>query len=61
MKQVIVTIDINGSVQIDAQGYKGIGCEKATQFLENALGTQLKHKRKPEYYQQIKQQQRLQQ
>jgi hypothetical protein len=38
-------------MSIDAVGFKGPDCEKATKFLEEALGVVGKKIRKPEYHQ----------
>lgn len=48
--EIIVTP--NGEIQIDAVGFKGPDCEKATQFLEEALGVVKQKQRKPEFNQQ---------
>ena len=34
MQQVIVEISPAGSIKVDAQGFKGKGCEKATEQIE---------------------------
>ncbi len=46
--EVIVSPD--GGIQIDAVGFKGADCEKATRFLEQALGTVGNRVKKPEYH-----------
>lgn len=46
--QIIVKPD--GKLTIDAIGFEGADCEKATGFLEEALGQPGKRDRKPEYY-----------
>ena len=51
MKQIIVTIEDNGQVRIDALGFRGNACEKATAVIESALGKADKKGRKPEYFQ----------
>jgi len=51
MKMITVIVNPVGEVQIDAIGFKGADCEKATAFLEQALGTTLTHKKKADYYQ----------
>jgi hypothetical protein len=50
MKRIIeLVISATGDLKLDAVGFKGPDCEKATAFLEKALGT-IKHRdRKPEY------------
>jgi hypothetical protein len=40
-----------GDISIDAVGFKGPDCEKATRFLEEALGVVGKKVKKPEYHQ----------
>ena len=46
-----IIIGTTGEIQIDAVGFKGPDCEKATQFLEEALGVIGKKSKKPEYHQ----------
>jgi hypothetical protein len=56
-----VTVDSGGNMQIEGVGFQGADCEKATKFLEEALGTVTKRVKKPEYHQRSRQgtQQRL--
>ena len=49
-KEITVDVETDGSLSIDAEGFTGADCEKATEFLEQALGQEQKRKRKPEYY-----------
>jgi len=51
-KSIEVTIKTDGKVVIEAIGFKGGACEKATQAIEQALGTVASRKKKPEFYQQ---------
>ena len=51
-KTIEVIVSPNGDIQIDAVGFKGPDCEKATQFLEEALGVVKQKQRKPEFNQQ---------
>ena len=51
MRQIIVSVSPEGEVRIDAIGFKGTACEKATQELERALGMATKRTKKPEYRQ----------
>jgi hypothetical protein len=51
MKTIEIVVAPSGEIQIDAVGFKGPDCEKATQFLEQALGVVGKNVKKPEYYQ----------
>jgi len=39
-----------GDIQIDAIAFKGADCEKATHFLEEALGVVHHRAKKPEYH-----------
>lgn len=49
-RQVIVEITPDGEVQIDAVGFKGTACEKATAEIIKALGFPVSKKKKPEFY-----------
>jgi hypothetical protein len=52
MKRTIeITVSTTGDISIDAIGFKGSGCEQATKFLEEALGSAAKKVKKPEYQQ----------
>ena len=52
MKRTIeVTVSPRGETLIDAVGFKGTDCEKATRFLEEALGVVGAKQKKPEYHQ----------
>jgi hypothetical protein len=57
---IVVTVGLNGEVEVSAEGFKGKGCEAATKFIEEALGMSGKRKFKPEYYatETVKQEQR---
>jgi len=61
MKTIEVIVSPNGEVSIDAIGFKGADCERATRYLEEALGVVGKRVKKPEYQQrsQTKTQQRI--
>ena len=61
MQQIIVDIDTDGAIKIDAKGFTGTDCEEATQFLEAALGVITERQHKPEYRQQATRQQSHQQ
>ena len=50
-RTIEVIIGTGGEIQIDAVGFKGPDCEKATQFLEEALGVVGQKIKKPEYHQ----------
>ncbi len=51
-KQIVIDISAAGSVKMDAQGFNGVGCEKATQAIEIAINGEVvkSKKKKPEYY-----------
>jgi hypothetical protein len=51
-KQIIIDISPAGSVKVDAQGFNGVGCAKATEMIEIAIGGAgaKKSKKKPEYF-----------
>lgn len=49
-KSIEVVVGPDGAIKIDAVGFKGSDCEKATAFLESALGCVKSKERKPEYY-----------
>ncbi len=50
-KTIEIIIGTSGDIQIDAIGFKGPDCEKATKFLEEVLGVIGKKIKKPEYHQ----------
>lgn len=49
-KTLEVIVSPSGGVEIEAKGYSGAECEKATRALEEALGRKLKDVRTTEYY-----------
>jgi len=49
MKTVEIIISPTGQLTINATGFQGTDCEKATAFLEQALGDIQQRQRKPEY------------
>ena len=62
MKPTIeIVVSTTGEFTIEGIGFKGAGCEAATQFLEEALGVVNSRIKKPEFHQQAvsKQQQKL--
>ena len=50
-RTIEVTVSPRGEILIDAVGFKGADCEKATRFLEEALGVVGTKQKKPEYHQ----------
>jgi hypothetical protein len=52
MKRTVeILVSPMGDISIDAIGFKGADCEKATAYLEEALGRVAAKTRKPEYRQ----------
>ena len=49
-RTIEIIIAPSGEIQIDAVGFKGADCEKATRFLEEALGAVNHRAKKPEYH-----------
>jgi len=51
MKSTIeVVVSPSGDISIEAVGFKGADCEKATKALEESLGVTKSRVKKPEYY-----------
>jgi hypothetical protein len=53
-RTIEIIIATSGENQIDAVGFKGPDCEKATKCLEEALGVVGQKTKKPEYHQTLK-------
>ena len=60
-RSIEVIVNVDGSLVVDAVGFKGPECDKATRFLEEALGQIASKQRKPAYKErnQTKHQQRI--
>lgn len=58
-RTIEVIVQPDGSLKIDAVGFRGADCEKATRFLEQALGRVAGRQKKPEFYRQAGRQQRI--
>ena len=60
-RSIEVIVNVDGSLVVDAIGFKGPECDKATRFLEEALGQIASKQRKPTYNErnQTKHQQRI--
>ncbi len=58
-RTIEVIVHPDGSLKIDAVGFAGGDCEKATRFLEEALGKQSGRQHKPEYHRRVKTAQRV--
>ena len=48
-KKVVITCGKDGSVRVEAEGFKGGSCEEATAFLDNLFGVE-KREYKSSYY-----------
>jgi hypothetical protein len=55
MQTVIVKVDEDAKVTVEAQGVVGQGCEALTAAIEQALGTRSGDVKKPEFHQGQKQ------
>lgn len=53
MKSITVEITPEAEIKIEATGFRGNACEKATAAIEEALGVTGKRTKKPEYHQSI--------
>ena len=60
MKTIELLISPSGQLTLNAVGYQGADCEKATAFLEQALGKLASTQRKPEWYRQAVRQRKQQ-
>lgn len=49
-KEIILTVNEEGEVKVETKGFKGSSCLKEAEFLENALGKELKRQLTPAYY-----------
>lgn len=49
-KKVEITVGKDGSVRVEAFGFKGASCEEATAFLDNLFGKASKIDHKDSYY-----------
>lgn len=50
MKTMIIDISPSGEVTIEAKGFTGNSCAKATEQIEIMLGGEAKKTKKPEFY-----------
>ena len=61
-RRIIVRVSPDGSITVEAAGFKGKGCEAATKAIEDTLGNPRTRTRKADYWRQestSKSQQRL--
>lgn len=49
-KHVVVTIRPSGRVDVEANGFNGVGCTEATEQIEIVLGSKVDRDFKPEYH-----------
>jgi hypothetical protein len=57
-KHIAITVSPEGEVSIEAVGFKGNACEKATAALEKAMGAIKTRTKKPEFFQKHNQEQK---
>lgn len=51
MKSIEITCKADGTIQVEAIGFKGKGCQQATADFEKALGQVTSDNKKPEFHQ----------
>lgn len=51
-RKIHVRITPEGEITVEAEGFRGKGCEAATKAIEDALGKPGTRTRKPEYWRQ---------
>lgn len=51
-RKIHVRIAPSGEITVEAEGYKGNGCEAATKAIEEALGKTGNRTRKPDFWRQ---------
>ncbi len=54
-RTVEITVSPTGQIAIEAVAFTGADCERATRFLEEALGVVGKKTKKPEFYRRTRQ------
>lgn len=50
MKTIRVLISPEGKVTVETKGFGGASCREASKFIEEALGTRIDEKLKPEFH-----------
>ncbi len=50
-KKIEITFNPDGTTDIKTSGFRGNSCMKAAEFLKKALGSVVKTKKTPEYFQ----------
>ena len=49
-KTITITVDPEGKIKLETEGYSGPACLKATEALEKLLGKKVAEKKTPEFY-----------
>ena len=61
MKTIEITVDPKGQSRVETKGFTGGECREASRFVEQALGAKLAETLTPEFHQEQKGEQRLEQ
>mgnify|MGYP001007089750 FL=1 len=59
-RRIHVRVTPDGAISVEAEGFRGKGCEAATKAIEDALGKTKARTRKPEFWRQANSQQNQQ-
>lgn len=59
MKTIEITVAPDGQSQVETKGFSGAQCQQASRFIEQALGTPVNERLKPEFYVQAENTQQL--
>ena len=51
-RRIHVKVSPTGEITVEAEGFKGNGCEAATKAIEEALGKPRERNRKPDFWRQ---------
>ena len=54
MRSIEIVVSPQGESRVETKGFTGSECQKASQFLEMALGKQITASLKPEFYSQTR-------
>jgi hypothetical protein len=60
-RRIHVKVSPTGEITVEAEGFKGNGCEAATKAIEDALGKPRERTRKPDFWRQSNSHQNQQQ
>jgi hypothetical protein len=61
VKIIEIVVDPKGGIKVQTKGYRGSECREASRFIEQALGAKLAETPTPEFYQEQKSDQHLEQ